>query len=423
MKKSISLIAGLLVLSACTNEAAYAKSQLNQPKKAFNTNGEVKMNETYVQSMKDFALDFYNVLDVETNQVFSPLSIATCFSMLYDGTDGTTREEIRNMLHYGEDEKHLNEIKNMLLKTAIDDKDQKTFLNISQSIWFAGDGSKYKQSYVDKLTDYYYAEAFQNISFNSQEGKEQMADWVNDKTKNFLNAKSDDFKTTPNTLMYLMNTIYLKSPWSIENLFKKSNNAENYFRCIDGSDSRITFMHGEDDGAYYLKKDAYRIASLPYKHNIKINILLPNKDTNYSEVLSDKDALKDMINFKQEKTEDTKYSAIDWKLPQFKLVCDYGLQSEMTKLGLHDTFDKTGKVDLSRMTDDKAIYIESTYHKAGIELNNEGVEAAAFTYVSNGTKTASEPSYIEFHVDHPFAYYLTTDEGLPLFMGVVNKLS
>lgn len=421
MKKSISLLAGLLVLSACTNEAAYSKSQLNQPKKAFNTNGAT-LNSSYVESVKDFALDFYNALDVKENQVFSPLSIATCFSMLYDGTDGKTREEIANMLHYDDSENHLNAIKNMLLKTAIDDKNNKTYLDISQSIWFAGDGSQYIKSYVDKITDYYYAEAFQNVGFNSQEGKEQMAGWVNDKTKNFLNVKSGDFQTTPNTLLYLMNTIYVKSPWSIEDLFKKSNNKGSDFKCIDGNNSQITFMHGKDNGAYYLKKDEYRIASLPYKRNIKINILLPNEGTNYSEVLSNKDALKDLINFKQEKTEYTKFSAIAWKLPKFKLVRSYGLETEMKKLGLNETFDKE-KVNLSRMITDKNIYIESTYHKAGIELNNEGVEAAAVTYASNGAKSAMEPSYIEFHVDHPFAYYLTTNEELPLFMGVVNKLS
>ena len=154
MKKSISLLAALLVITACTNQAAYTKNQINSPKKKFNTSNVSKNDDAYIKSVQDFALDFYDVLDVKENQVFSPLSIATCFSMLYEGTDGNTREEIRNALHYEQGDAHLEQIKNMLLKCAIDDRSNKTYLNISQSIWFKDDGSSCKEEYINKLCQF-----------------------------------------------------------------------------------------------------------------------------------------------------------------------------------------------------------------------------------------------------------------------------
>ena len=422
MKKSISLITGLLILASCANQAAYAKNQLNAPKKVFNAK-EVKFSSSdYISSVQDFALDFYKINDSKHNQVFSPLSIATCFSMLYEGTDGDTKEEIRNALHYKGDDSHLNEIKNMLLKCAIDDKGEKSFLNIAQSIWFNGDGGKFKKEYVDKLTDYYYAEVFKNINFTDNKDKQLIADWVNDKTKNFLNAKPDDFQTDINTSLYLMNTVYLKSPWPIENLFDKSKNSSEDFTNLDGTKTAQTFMNGSVSNAYYLKKNEYRIASLPYKHNIRINILLPNETANYEEVLANEEAIKNMMSFGGS-GDDLENAKIIWKLPKFKYTKPYDLKSIMMNLGLKTTFDKNG-ANLTRMTDDSNFYISGSYHKAGIELNNEGVEAAAFTYISGGTKSAppQQPEIINFYVDHPFAYYLTTNEGLPLFMGVMNSL-
>lgn len=419
MKKSISLLAALLVITACTNQAAYTKNQINSPKKKFNTSNVSKNDDAYIKSVQDFALDFYDVLDVKENQVFSPLSIATCFSMLYEGTDGNTREEIRNALHYEQGDAHLEQIKNMLLKCAIDDRSNKTYLNISQSVWFKDDGSSCKEEYINKLTNYYYAEAFRNIDFMSNAGKKLMADWVNDKAKNFLNVAPESFPATPNTLLYLMNAVYAKSQWDIENLFKKSNNSENKFYDINNNSSIKTFMNGKAEGSSYYENDTYRVASLPYKHNLQVNILLPNEGTNYSEILKDKEALSNMINFG--KQSDLERASIQWILPKFKIICDYDLQDVMTNLGLDETFDKE-KVNLSRMSDEPGLYIENAKHKAGIEINNEGVEAAAFTFVAAGAKSAAPNASVTFKVDHPFAYYLTTNEGLPLFMGVINSL-
>ena len=139
MKKIISLIAALLVISGCTNSASgYVKpeNQINNPNKVFNRKKVKSSNAKYVESLQTFALDFYKeVYTKDNNQVFSPLSIATCFSMLYDGTNGDTKEELADLLNYNDSFNHLEEIQNMLLDCAINSPANKAYLDVSQSLW------------------------------------------------------------------------------------------------------------------------------------------------------------------------------------------------------------------------------------------------------------------------------------------------
>ena len=407
MKKSVSLLAILLVLSGCTNSAGgyvKPKNQVNDPNKTFNTKKIKNSDEKYVESLQSFAIDFYQALDKKANQVFSPLSITTCYSMLYDGAEGQAKEELGKLLHYDNSFNHLDEIKNMLLNCAIDVPSDKTFLNVSQSLWSKSNGT-FNNDYINKMTEYYYAELFDDVDFVGEGGK-LISDWINYKTEKFLDVSPKDFNFDINTEFVLLNTIYLKSQWAQKGLFYGDKN-----------ESNVTFMKGKVEKSHFYKKDAYRIASLDYKQGIKLNILLPNEDANYSEVLGNEIALKELLNF--EKFNEYEQIDIEWSLPLFKVKQDYDLTSVLTNLGLTKaTFEMP---DLSSMTKAADLYISSSTHKAGVEINNDGVKAAAYTGITVSTKSA--PSKAEyFNVNHPFAYSITNSNGYPLFMGVINNL-
>ncbi len=419
MKKSVSLLAALLVLSGCTNSAGgyvKPKNQVNNPNKTFNAKKIKSGDEKYVESLQSFAIDFYQALDKKANQVFSPLSITTCYSMLYDGAEGQTKEELGKLLHYDNSFNHLDEIKNMLLNCAIDVPSDKTFLNVSQSLW-SKEVSTFNDDYIDKMTEYYYAELFDSVNFVGEGGK-LISDWINYKTEKFLDVSPKDFIFDINTEFVLLNTIYLKSQWAQEGLFDKKNNYDSRFYG-DKNESNVTFMKGKVENSHFYKKDAYRIASLDYKQGIKLNILLPNEDANYSEVLGNETALKELLNF--EKLNEYEQIDIEWSLPIFKLKQDYDLKSVLTNLGLTNaTF---GTPDLSSMTKAANLYISSSTHKAGMEINNDGVKAAAYTTIVVTSKTQPMPNKTEyFNVNHPFAYSITNSNGYPLFMGVINNL-
>ena len=64
-------------------------------------------------------------------------------------------------------------------------------------------------------------------------------------------------------------------------------------------------------------------------------------------------------------------------------------------------------------------YVSKAIHEAGIKVDNKGVEAAAYTIIE--VARSSMPGAV-MTLDHPFAYSITDSSGLPLFVGVVNKL-
>ena len=243
------------------------EGQINKPNKQFNTKVEEAVDADYVNALDQFALDFYGLLDNDENQVFSPLSIATCYSMLYEGCDGKTKEELENMLHYDDSFNHLEEIQNMLLRCAINDTEKGTYLDIAQSVWTKKSGI-FKQEYIDYLTNNYYAEAFNNIDFATT-GKQLCADWVNSKTNNFLNVQASDFESFNGlTAMVLFNTIYLKSNWGVSDLFAEESNIESEFTNRDNSKSTVTYMRGMNRDSTFYYTDKYTISSLPYCNGI-----------------------------------------------------------------------------------------------------------------------------------------------------------
>lgn len=179
--------------SFSSNSAIYKGFMLNNPEKEFNQTETTKSGANYVSSLQSLSKDLYHKVFDGDNKVFSPISIATCFSMLLEGAKEESKAELEAFLHYNDSFNHLNEIQNMLLRNSINDEKNETYLDICQSFW-ADDSFKndLKKNYVDKLTDYYYAEAFSG-KLDSDQMHAALADYINDKTHNFLNVKKDDF--------------------------------------------------------------------------------------------------------------------------------------------------------------------------------------------------------------------------------------
>lgn len=416
-------IAPLLILTSCANQAGLSKLNkylLNKPNKAFNTAQTVTLNQGYIDSLSDFSLDFIQQVNKDSpeNPIFSPMSIATCFSMTYDAAEGKTKEELGKLLHYDEDKfKHLDEIKNALLRSAIDDSKNKTYLNISQSFWI-DTMSSLDEEYLKTLQDYYFAEAYQGNLSNMYN---EVADWINAKTKKYLNVKGEDFKDMLQGALYaLLNTVYLKASWYYD--FEEKNNTTEQFANMDSSTSKAIYMNNNEDGYYYASKD-YKIAALPFKDDLEFRMLLPEKDTNYAEVLNDRTALNKLLTVSLDKVSADENGGvlrdkISYKLPQFKVRSSYNLCKMFTDMGIQTPF-KSGEANFPRLSSG---YISSAKHEAGFEANNQGVEGAAYTIIVISKSAMPEPEPIKFHCDRPFAYAVTTKEGIPVFMGEITNI-
>ena len=425
MKKIMMAIAPLLILTSCANQASLAKLNkfaLNKPNKAFNTVQTKELNKGYIDSLKEFSLDFFQQTngDEDKNPVFSPMSIATCFSMAYDAADGETKKELGELLHYDEEAfNHLDEIKNALLRSAINDAKKNTYLNISQSFW-ADNNSTIHEDYLKTLQDYYFAEAYQGdlpTMYN------EVADWINDKTKNYLNLKGEDFREMLSSAIYaLINTVYLKSAWVNE--FKEELNYQGNFVNLDATSTKVTYMEKKLEDSYYFTGDGYVISSLPFEHDLKFRMLLPNVDTDYAKVLDDRTALDnllalplDKVGIPENASGITQKGTVEYTIPQFKVRSIFNLVDMFIDRGIETPF-KPGCANFPKFDGG---YISKAQHEAGFETNNKGAEGAAYTIIVV-SKAGIPEEPVRFKLDRPFAYAVTTKEGIPVFMGKVTSL-
>ena len=90
------------------------------------------------------------------------------------------------------------------------------------------------------------------------------------------------------------------------------------------------------------------------------------------------------------------------------------------KLGIQDVFDPT-KADFTPLTDIPGIYTSEAVHAARVIADEEKVEAAAFTSMTQNTSAAPMGDIVDFVADRPFLFAITGPTDLPLFTGIVNQ--
>ena len=413
--------------SSYENHDSYNAFLLNSPKKAFNSGNNVNEPSTaYINSLNTLSQDFYKKLFDDDNKIYSTISIANCFSMLLEGAKENSKAELEAFLHYNETFNHLDEIKNTLLRNAINDEKNETYLDITQSFWTDSEFKKdqIKQTYIDTLTNYYFAEAF-NGDLRSDAMHGALADYINDKTRGFLNVKKEDFKDFAGVL-WLLNTVYLKSQWS--EMFKEEANIKDNFTNLNHSEKEVTFMRKTDEYRAYYKKDNYTISYIPLKHGLCFNVLLPDENTDYKAVLTDEQALSDLHNFTSyQKNRQVETAAVNFKVPQFKIQKSIDLTDLLPKMGVVDIFDPdiANLRDIANLKPNENLFVSKAKHEAGIELKNEGLEAAAYTIIDvpKATSVENPPvKYLDFYMDRPFTYTVTNQDGIALFTGVVTNL-
>ena len=435
MKKIALSILPILLLASCNSPAGTnvvnstifsepAKLQgykLNAPNKPFNSKPAQAINADYLNSLREFAIDFIQETykeEMYENPVFSPMSISTCYSMAVDAATGKTKEELDDLIHFNDASfNRLEEVKNALLKTAINDPENDTYLNLSQSVWIdRPDANAVQNDYLKILEDYYFAEAYGG---ELSQMADEFAAWINSKTNNYLNVKGQDFEQIlASAILVLVNTLYLKASWVTA--FEEAANTKMYFSNYDSTTSETTFMIRSAEDCYYYKASDYKITSIPFNDGLEFRILLPDNVSN-SNVLNDRTALNNLLTLPlNEESRDangnTLKNTLIYKVPQFKVRTKYDLVDMFRAMGAPTPFNP-GAAEFPQI--DPAAFISSSIHEAGFEINNKGGEGAAYTIIA--FDKSSGPSGVVFCCDHPFAYVVTTEDGIPLFMGKVTK--
>lgn len=366
-----------------------------------------------------FTTDLYQRLSMqEGNLFFSPYSISVALAMTYAGARGETEQQMASTMHFDlpQDRLHpaFNSLNTELLKPAEGQEEPGFTLNIANALW-GQEGFAFSQEFLDTLALNYGA-GMQAVDYsNPEKAREVINKWVEDQTKNKIKDLIPQGSIDEMTRLVLTNAIYFNAAWLRP--FDKNETSDQPFTLLDGSEVDVPMMH-QTASFGYSKGDGYEVVELPYEGGkFEMLIVMPEKGT-YTEFEQSLDAAKlqsilDM--FPRENVA----PQIDLTMPKFKVESSFGLAETLAAMGMQDAFD-VEKADFSGMTGRPDLYITDVVHKAFVDVNEEGTEAAAATGVIMGLKSMPVGEPIRVEVDHPFLFLIRDVEtGAVLFMGRV----
>ncbi|OGO75052.1 MAG: hypothetical protein A3K41_05620, partial [Chloroflexi bacterium RIFOXYD12_FULL_57_15] len=344
------------------------------------------------ESNTGFTLDLYNQLRrKEGNLFFSPYSISVALAMTFAGARGETESQMARTLHFDLDQENLHVAFSALQeKLAEAETAGGVQLKIANSLW-PHVGYPFLKSYLDLVLKHYGVSITPVDYKNDTEGARQIINaWVEEETEKKIRELIPKDILDSLTRLVLTNAIYFKGDWDVQ-FTANDTKQENFW----SPQEQFAIPMMTRKGKYRYKESSdLQILELPYVGGkLSMLVLLPRK----------KDGLPILENqltadFLSKATKDLWELDVVVHLPKFKVEAAFTLNDPLITLGMPDAFGD--KADFSGMDGAKELYIGFVIHKAFIDVNEEGTEAAAATAVVMQRQAFSQP--IEFRADHPF---------------------
>lgn len=369
--------------------------------------------ENYPENYNDFVsatMAQFLVSENGENAAYSPLNIYLALAMLAETTGGNSQAQILTLL--GADSvEALRTQANALWRGNYCDDGTVTSL-LASSLWLS-DSLTYQQDTLDALAEYYYASTYRG-QMGSDEVNQALQNWLNEQTGGLLEEQASGVELSEYTIMALATTIYYKAAWADE--FWEDNNTEETFHAPNG-DITCTFMHQSGETNYY-RGDQFGAVYRSLMNSGGMWLILPDEGVEVGDLLTDSQVLEMMESGWE--WEGCDYCQVNLSLPKFDVSADLNLQDGLEALGVTDVFD-ADVADFSPLSDVAAVLSTAT-HAARVIVDEEGVEAAAYTvFAADGAVLEAPLDIVDFVLDRPFLFVITGDSDTILFAGVVNQ--
>jgi serpin B len=364
-----------------------------------------------------FAVDLYGQLRTQPgNLFFSPASISTAFAMAYAGAHGETATQMATVFHFTLPPAQLHPAMGALF-SEMNMPHAGYELRVADALWAQQD-AQFLTSYLD-LTKADYGAGLHRVDFRSSPDSVRLTinEWIEQQTDKKIQNLIAPGVLTPATRLVLTNAIYFKGTWL--NPFDKSLSEDEDFHLSATQTAKVSMMHRAGSYRYY-DGGTFRALELPYQGNdLSMVVFLP----------------KDIAGLTALEQSFTSAAASDWlqhlapapkvilSLPRFTMTQQFELSSALKGMGMPLAF--SGAADFSGMTGKPDFTISAAIHKAFIDVNEQGTEAAAATAIVMRSlamrSQQPEPPPIVFRADHPFLILIRqTQSGAILFMGRVD---
>ncbi len=412
MKKAIVLlivISFFVVAAGCGNNMDQSSLEISD-----NVEFGEKDYEKIVSSNNGLGLTWLSEAEPnkDGNIFISPTSLFMALSMVYNGADGVTKDEIAKVLQVeGIEAKKLNQA-NASLMNLFHRSSKQVQLNVANSIWL-NEKYHFQTEFAQNNKDYYNAE-IQEIDINDSGSPKMINNWVKDKTNGKI-GEIVESPLDPDLVTVLINAIYFKGDWKYE--FDKSQTEDRPFYSADGTTKSIPLMTLHEKLAY-MENENLQAVSLPYgeENEMSMNVFLPKENISLEE-------FKNKLTYEnwQKWTSEFQEREGTVLLPKFKLEYEASLKETLQKLGMTTAFTKGA--NFSKMIqEDDPLWISQVKQKTFIDVNEEGTEAAAATSVEMVTESFNMDGPFQMEVNRPFIITIIENKSDNiLFIGAINN--
>ncbi len=367
------------------------------------------MMRKFVNGNTAFAIDLYRqITQPGENLFFSPYSISIALAITFAGARGETERQMAEVMHFPSELQPIydqfSELEAQLQKSQ---QAGQVVLRSANAI-YPQKGYEILPSFLQIVkANYGVAIELMDYVSNAEGSRSEINQWVETQTENKIKNLIPTGMLNELTRLILVNAIYFKGDW--KNAFNTENTRVSRF-WVSPDRSQDVQMMRQTDRFEYSETAEMQLLRLPYNDRFSMVVLLPREG-----VLIEQIETRLSVENLRSWCDRMNWEKVAVKLPRFKLQCDCLLTDLLQQLGMTDAFDD--EANFSGMTDPTDLSISQVLHKAFVEVNEEGTEAAAATVVIMKGRGISAPP-TTFVADRPFLFLIQEKmTGSILFMG------
>ncbi|XP_056220325.1 leukocyte elastase inhibitor-like isoform X1 [Seriola aureovittata] len=393
--------------------------------------------------------------DKTANIFFSPFSISSGLAMVMLGAGGNTATQISEVLHFTETQQQQEEaqpqmhtsvqsamqsqiqtriqmqtqiqrtsrLPQYLLKclkpqdcqddvhsgftqllSELNKPDAPYALSVANRLY--GEQSyQFVEGFLAETKKHYNAE-LESVNFqsNSEEIRVKINSWVEEQTQGKIKDLLAQHIVDGLSKLVLVNAIYFKGNWNKR--FEEDSTVDAQFRINKNDTKPVRMMCQKSKFSHATIPEAnFQILLMPYKGNdLSMLIFLPNEiqdDTTGLEKLEKELTYEKFVEWTRPDL--MGQTEVEVRLPRFKMEETYDLNDVLKSMGMEDVFN-AAKSNFSGMSSANDLVLSKVIHKAFVEVNEEGTEAAAATAAVMTERSAMIPTM--FTADHPFLFFI-----------------
>ncbi len=361
-----------------------------------------------------FAFDLYQQLRKtnDGNLFYSPYSISTALAMTYAGANNKTAEEMAQTLHFELAPVDFHNGFGHLINQFNQQGQKGDYqLSVANALWGQKD-FPFLDSFLE-LNSQCYKAGLENVDFvkETEKTRKQINQWVEKKTQDKIKDLIPQGMLDATTRLVLTNAIYFKGDWTLK--FDAEQTKDEPFYVTPTKTVTAPLMH-QKDRFKYAQAESLQLLELPYKgEDLGMLVLLPGEKNGLAS-LEKKLTAENLTEWQKL----LRKKEVLVTLPKFTMTCRYDdLAKTLADMGMPIAF--TSQADFSGMTGGKDLFISDVVHKAFVEVNEEGTEAAAATGVGMRLTAMPTPPPV-FQADRPFVFIIKDNNtGSILFVGRV----